>query len=241
MRHETGASLKGMPQSQGARIGVIHISPDDDRRAVLTAILAEEKLKREQIVLVLPQKNKAFQHPADFDDLKMLRRKLQATLVFVTPTGPGPAEFARQRRFDVFPNTDSFVRSFTTGSASQSATPQPNNKPGQKGIFGRGRKVAPIVAAVAAGMVADEAIRRAGTARNTPAQRRQPGSRPVSGLTRSGDNTELPTQKQPVEPMPPMPLRPTPLPPQTPRPPIEIEDEDEDLGFLPPSIAEADD
>src|SRR5262249_15751544 len=134
MRHETGASLKGMPQSQGARIGVIYISPDDDRRAVLTAILEEEKLKREKIVLVLPQKNKAFQQPADFDDLKMLRRKLQAELIFVTPAGPGPAEFARQRRFAVFSTVESFARSFTTGSMSQSDQPsQPTNRSGKRG------------------------------------------------------------------------------------------------------------
>src|SRR5262245_35543907 len=121
MKQKTGKELPGMPQSQGARIGVIEIAPDDDRQDVLTAILAEDRLKREKIVLILPQKNKAFQRPEDFDALKMLRRnKLQAELIFVTPPGPGPANFARQRSFRVFSTEESFVRSVTTGNTSQS-------------------------------------------------------------------------------------------------------------------------
>jgi hypothetical protein len=140
VRHGRGSDLPGMTHSQGARIGVIYVSPDDDRKTVLTAILAEEKLKREQIVLVLPQKNKAFQRPEDFADLKMLRRKLQAELIFVTPAGPGPAEFARQRRFAVFSTVESFVRTFPTGSTSQSdQSSQPNNRSDQKGLFGRAK------------------------------------------------------------------------------------------------------
>src|SRR5215469_15601283 len=158
MRHETGASLKGMPQSQGARIGVIHISPDDARKDVITEIMVDDKLKRAQIVLVLPSKNKAFQRPEDFDDLKMLRRKLQAELIFVTPAGPGPAEFARQRRFAVFSSIDSFVHSLSNSSTSQPGQPapvvsQPNNKQGKRGGFPLGgRKAAPVAPAGVAGV-----------------------------------------------------------------------------------------
>src|SRR5215472_343728 len=172
MRHETGASLKGIPQSQGARIGVIHISPDDDRRAVLTAILAEEKLKRAKIVLDLPSKNKAFQRPEDFDDLKMLRRKLQADLIFVTPAGPGPADFARQRRFTVFSSMDSFVRSSRSGGsgAGQSEQPaaaavQPGNKGGKGSLFGGRKKAEPAATSARAGTSAGVARRSAQSGR----------------------------------------------------------------------------
>ena len=98
MKYGKGTDLPGMPHSQGAHIGVIYVSPNDDRQTVLTAILAEDRLKREQIVLDLPQKNKAFQRPEDFDDLKTLRRKIQAKLIFVTPAGPGPARCQTSRR-----------------------------------------------------------------------------------------------------------------------------------------------
>ncbi len=228
MKQKTGKELPGMPQSQGARIGVIEIAPDDDRQAVLPAILAEDRLKREKIVLILPQKNKAFQRPEDFDALKMLRRnKLQAELIFVTPSGPGPATFARQRSFRVFSTEESFVRSITTGNTGQanqsvSAPSQPNNKPGKKGLFGIVKKVVPTAAAGAAGFAAGEAVGR------SPAQRRRSAPRPASGLTPASDMTDLPTQ-QPVAQRPSKPLR----SPQT--PPPQIEDEDEDTGWLPPS------
>jgi hypothetical protein len=145
IRHEKGTDLPGITPALGARIGVIHISPDCDRRTALTAILAEEKLKREQIVLVLPQKNRVYQSAEDFNDLKMLRGKLQAELIFVTPSGPGPADFARQRRFAVYPNIESFVRASTASNAGQSnptASSQPNQAE-RKGWFGT-KKVIPM-------------------------------------------------------------------------------------------------
>src|SRR5579864_4339 len=146
IRKRKDKDLPGMPQSQGARIGVIEIAPDDDRQAVLTAMLAEDRLKREKIVLILPQKNKALQRPEDFDDLKMLRRKLQAELIFVTPAGPGPADFARQRRFSVFSSMESFVHSLNASQPAQSipAGSQPSNKPGKRDVFGRPKQGAPI-------------------------------------------------------------------------------------------------
>src|SRR5579864_6841083 len=146
MKYGKGTELPGVSPAQGARIGVIYVSAEDDRKTVLTAILREDRLKRAQIVLDLPQKNKAFQRPEDFDDLKMLRRKLQAELIFVTPAGPGPADFARQRRFSVFSSMESFVHSLNASQPAQSipAGSQPSNKPGKRDVFGRPKQGAPI-------------------------------------------------------------------------------------------------
>jgi hypothetical protein len=225
MKHGKGTELPGMPQSQGARIGVIYVSPDDDRRTVLTAILAEERLKREKIVLDLPQKNAAFQRSEDFDDLKTLHRnKLQAELIFVTPPGPGPANFARKHRFTVFSNMDSFVRFITAESTNQpqrtasSPTP-PANQAGRKGLLGGTRKGGPIGTAGAAGFMAGEAAERI-------ARRRQLRPTPASNVS------DLPTQTFPPEPS-----QPAPLPPQTPA--LQTENEKQDTGLLPASIEAA--
>jgi hypothetical protein len=90
---------------------VIYVAPNDDRQSVLTAILTQDKLGFKQVVVVLPDQNKAFQRPVDFDGLKNMRRGLKAEIVFIAPSGPGPAEFARQRRFPVYSSLDSFSQS----------------------------------------------------------------------------------------------------------------------------------
>jgi hypothetical protein len=110
MRQGNGTALLGLNDPRGANIGIIYVSPTDDRKSVLAALITQEKLGRKQVAVVLPNQNKAFQHPIDFDDLKGLRRKLQTQIVFIAPDGPGPAEFARQRRFPVYPSLESYAR-----------------------------------------------------------------------------------------------------------------------------------
>src|SRR5438045_8783092 len=108
MRQSTGVELLGANDSRSASIGVIHVAPTDDRRSVLAAILTQEKLGRRQVVIELPGQNKAFQRPADFDDLKNMRRKLQAQLIFIVPQGVALAEFARQRLFPVYTTLEGY-------------------------------------------------------------------------------------------------------------------------------------
>ena len=102
MRQENGSAFLGANDPRSATIGVIYVAPNDDRESVLAAILTQEKLGRKQIAIVLPNQNKAFQRPVDFDGLKKMRSKLEANLVIVAPQGSSPAEFARQRRFTYF-------------------------------------------------------------------------------------------------------------------------------------------
>ena len=111
MRQGNGTDLLGVNDPRSASIGVIYVSPNDDRKSVLAAILTQEKLGRKQVAVVLPNQNKAFQRPVDFDDLKTMRRKLQAQIVFIAPSGPGPAEFARQRRFPVYSSLENYAKS----------------------------------------------------------------------------------------------------------------------------------
>jgi hypothetical protein len=132
MKQGNGSELLGMNDPRSQSIGIIYVSPNDDRKSVLAAILTQEKLGRKQVAVVLPiQQNKAFQRPVDFDDLKSMRRKLQAQIIFVAPPGPGPAEFARQRRFTVYSSIESYKR------ALQEEKELPGGQ--KKGLFTRNR------------------------------------------------------------------------------------------------------
>src|SRR5260370_19304272 len=111
MRQGNGSDLLGGNDPGSATIGVIYVAPTEDRESVLAAILTQEKLGREQIAIVLPNQNKAFHLPVDFDGLKNMRNKLQAKLVIVAPYGSGPAEFARQRRFMYFTSLENYSKS----------------------------------------------------------------------------------------------------------------------------------
>src|ERR1700730_12883465 len=108
MRQADGSDLLGANDARNASIGIIYVAPTDDRPSVLEAILMQDKLGRKQVAVVLPENSRAFQRPVDFDGLKNMRRGLQTEIIFVAPGVPGPAEFARQRRFTVYTSLDSY-------------------------------------------------------------------------------------------------------------------------------------
>ncbi len=130
MRQSDGADLLGSYDPRSASIGVIYVDSSDDRQRVLTAILTQDKLGRKQVVVVLPEHNKAFQRSADFDGLKNMRRGLKTGIAFVAPSSP--AEFARQRRFPTYSSLESLAQSLKA-EASVNRTPK-------SGIFGFIRK-----------------------------------------------------------------------------------------------------
>jgi len=119
MRQADGTELLGTNDPRNASIGIIYVSPNDDRQSVLTAILIQDKLGRDQVIVVLPEENRAFQRPVDFDGLKNMRRGLQAQIIFVAPRGPGPAEFARQRRFPVYSSLENYAEALQGESSVQ--------------------------------------------------------------------------------------------------------------------------
>ena len=155
MRQGNGSDLLGLKDPRSTRIGIIYVAPNDDRKSVLAAILTQEKLGRKQIAIVLPenQQNKAFQRPQDFDDLKTVRRKLRAEFIFVTPAGPGLAEFARQRHFSVY----SSLESYTDALRAEPLPAETRRKRKKDRLFGFGKRTAPLAGATA-GDAATEAL-----------------------------------------------------------------------------------
>jgi hypothetical protein len=109
MRQGNGTDLLGMNDPRSATIGVIYVSPTDDRTSVFAAILTQEKLKREHILIVLPDNNKAFESAQDFDDLKTVKRKLNGDLIFVAPEDSKTADMARQRQFPVYASLEEYT------------------------------------------------------------------------------------------------------------------------------------
>src|SRR6266700_3016374 len=154
MRQGDGTDLLGPSDPRSASIGVIYVAPNDDRQSVLTAILTQDKLGFKQVIVVLPDQNQAFQRPVDFDGLKNMRRGLKAEIVFIAPSGPGPAEYARQRRFPVYSSLESFSQSIRLETVASGTA----NGFSKRGLFGFGRKQE-ITAAVA---VAPVSTSRAG-------------------------------------------------------------------------------
>ena len=148
MRQGNGSDLLGLKDPRSTKIGIIYVALNDDRKNVLAAILTQEKLGRKQIAIVLPenQQNKAFQYPQDFDDLKTIRRKLRAQLIFIAPAGPGPAEFARQRRFSVY----SSLESYTDALRAESLFAETRKKRKRVRFFDFGRKTIPLAGTTAA-------------------------------------------------------------------------------------------
>ncbi len=147
MRQGNGSDLLGLKDPRSTKIGIIYVGPNDDRKNVLTAILTQEKLGRKQIAIVLPQNqpNKAFQRPQDFDDLKAVRRKLRAQLIFIAPPGSDPAEFARQRRFSVY----SSLESYTNALRAESSPNETPTKQKKGRLFSFGEKAVPLATAIA--------------------------------------------------------------------------------------------
>ncbi len=138
MKQGNGTDVLGLNDPRNASIGVIYVSPNDEKKSVLAAILTQEKLGRKQVAVVLPEQNKAFQRPGDFDDLKSLRGKLQTQIVFIAPGGPGPAAFARQRNFPVYSTLEIFAKAVKDEKPNL-----PENK--KSWFFGTGKQKTPPV------------------------------------------------------------------------------------------------
>lgn len=134
MKQGNGTDVLGLNDPRNASIGVIYVSPTDEKKSVLAAILTQEKLGRKQVAVVLPEQNKAFQRPGDFDDLKSLRGKLQTQIIFIAAGGPGPAAFARQRNFPVYSTLEIFAKALK----DEEQNPPESKKGGW--LFGVGRQ-----------------------------------------------------------------------------------------------------
>ncbi len=136
MKQSDGADLLGANNPHNSNIGIIYVAPNDDRQSVLTAILTQDKLGRKQIAIVLPEKNKAFQRPVDFDGLKNMLRGMEAQLVFIASDGSSAAEFARQRRFPVYTSLEEYAQTLYEEFQDQ-GTPGVANEEDEKTEFPR--------------------------------------------------------------------------------------------------------
>ncbi|MBV9231844.1 MAG: hypothetical protein JOZ18_21220, partial [Chloroflexi bacterium] len=132
MRQLNGSELFGANDPRSMRIGIIDVAPEDDRLSILTAILTQEKLGRQQTVVVLPDQNKAFHRSEDFEELQDTQRKLQTQIVIVASRDSNIVKFARQRGFSVFlslENYTHYARTFLSQEPSREQAAEPVHEP----------------------------------------------------------------------------------------------------------------
>src|SRR5258707_7236824 len=73
-----------------------------------------------------------------------MRRGLKAQLIFIAPAGPGPAEFARQRRFVVYSSLETFRTALLNErSLNPRAKSAPAGDEKKPGLLGRRNKAQP--------------------------------------------------------------------------------------------------
>ncbi len=102
MRQSDGSEILGPNDPRNIVIGIISVSPGDDRQSVINAITSQDKLGRDQIVLVLPAQNKSFKSEPDFVGLHQMAAELEATIVLVAPQKSKIANLARKESFTVY-------------------------------------------------------------------------------------------------------------------------------------------
>ncbi|HEX7736594.1 MAG TPA: hypothetical protein VF458_17230 [Ktedonobacteraceae bacterium] len=139
MRQVDGSDLLGQGDPRNADIGILYVEAEDSRQEILTAINAQELQGRKQIAIVLPEQGKAFRQPVEFDGLKNMRRGLKAQLIFIAPPGPGPAEFARHRRFVVYSSLETFKSALLDERPLNPRAQAASGEAKKAGILGRGR------------------------------------------------------------------------------------------------------
>ncbi|HEU5379757.1 MAG TPA: Hsp70 family protein, partial [Ktedonobacteraceae bacterium] len=139
VRQGDGADLLGQGDPRSADIGMLYVRPEDSRQEILTAINAQQLLGRKQIAIVLPEQGKAFRQPMEFDGLKNMRRGLKAQLILIAPSGPGPAEFARQRRFLVYSSLETFKAALLDDRVPSNPRAKAAGDEKKPGFLGRSR------------------------------------------------------------------------------------------------------
>ena len=138
MRQGNGTDVLELNDPRTMSIGVLYVSAQDEAASVIRAIHDQVRQGRQQVTVVLGDAHKAFRHPEDFDELKRVRNGLQAQIVFIAPGGPGPAEFARQRRFQVYSSLENYTQALHDEQARQGQ--QVREAGTRKGWFFKGKR-----------------------------------------------------------------------------------------------------
>lgn len=109
MRQSDGSEILGPNDPRTMVIGIIHVAPSDDRQSVLTAISTQEKLGRDQIVLELPEQNKALKSAVDFEGLRKMANEIEAAIVLVAPPRSKIATYAKKEQFTLYPSLEALT------------------------------------------------------------------------------------------------------------------------------------
>jgi hypothetical protein len=132
MKQSDGSEILGPDDPRNLVIGIIHVSPSDERQSVVNAITAQDQMGRDQIVLVLPSQNNSFKNAVDFTGLRQMASELEGSLVLVAPARSKIASFARKEGFTVYPTLEDLT-SAEFPPLAPDGEPEPGNAPAASG------------------------------------------------------------------------------------------------------------
>lgn len=111
MKQGNGSELFGWDDPRSSTIGIIEVAPGDDRQRILAAIFTQEKLQREQILIVLPEQSHAFRRLDEFEEVLETLKTRHTQLVFVLSSESRFIKAAREHQFPVFTSLEEYARS----------------------------------------------------------------------------------------------------------------------------------
>src|SRR5712675_1741378 len=97
---------------------LLYLEPSDDKGALFEVI----KRQKKPVVLMLPEqlRQRIFQRPEDFADLKYLKRQLDIPVIFVIAGNEHLRQLAARYGFPAYTSIEALSRALTLGQVSVS-------------------------------------------------------------------------------------------------------------------------
>ncbi|HTK08239.1 MAG TPA: hypothetical protein VL485_13790 [Ktedonobacteraceae bacterium] len=98
---------------------VLYVEADDDRDSLVQALSGQKK----PVVILLADQARLFRSPEDFNDLKHVKRRLDASILFVIPDSEHLTQLAARHGFPAYPSMDALSDALMVGSAIRQRRP----------------------------------------------------------------------------------------------------------------------
>ena len=100
---------------------IFFVEPSDEKQTILNELRSWSDHQRSIVIVLKSQPTKAFQSPKDFHDLKLLKRQLDLSIIFVIPKGSF-ALWASTNGFPVYSSLETLLVTSTASESSLSAS-----------------------------------------------------------------------------------------------------------------------
>lgn len=114
-----------MKKNDSGDFSVLYVELADDK-ATLFQVIAEQQ---KPVVIMLAEQLQVLQRPDDFTALKLLKRRLNLTIIFVVPQGGQTAQMAARNGFPVYLSMDNLANAISAGQLVRQRTLTRNTAP----------------------------------------------------------------------------------------------------------------